>query len=118
VSPTGDPRRLADDLDRVVAGLGAVPHRAVRPAEAAPARGTASLFAGWPQLVGADIAAHAWPLRIEQRRLVVGSDDASWAAELRWLAADLLERIAQGGGPRFDELVVRVRPRRPQSSAP
>jgi hypothetical protein len=112
---SGGPRRLAADLDRVVAGLGASarsgrPGDAPRPADG-EVRGAAGLFGRWAQLVGPDIAAHTRLVGVQDHRLVVATDDPAWAAELRWLTSDLLARIAADGGPSLEGIQVRVRPR-------
>jgi len=104
------PRRLGEALDRVVAGLSAPPTRRAGAGDPV-VNGVASLFARWEQLVGPDIAAHARPLGVEDDQLVVSADDAAWAAELRWLAADVVARIEARGGPRLAGLRIRVRPR-------
>ena len=107
----GEPRRLGEDLDRVVAGLGVEPHRASRPVEAA-SRGAAGLFTRWEALVGAELAAHARLVGMRDGCLVVAVDDPAWAAEVRWLTQDLLARIAADGGPQLADIRVRVVPRR------
>jgi predicted nucleic acid-binding Zn ribbon protein len=80
--------------------------------------GISSLFARWEQLVGPDIAAHARPVGIEDRELIVTTADPAWAAELRWLANDVVARIEARGGPSLVGLRIRVRPHRSSGRRP
>jgi hypothetical protein len=100
------PRRLADGLDRVLDGLGRRGAGGTRPTS-----GASGLFSRWDELVGADIARRARPLGVQDGQLVVAVDDPAWASQLRWLANDLLIRIAAAGGPQLEGLRVRVKPR-------
>lgn len=88
--PQGDPgpRRVADSLDRVASSLGA-PSADVLTA----------VFNGWTDVVGEAVARHCRPLSLRGNVLVVGADEPAWAAELRWLEADLLARLAEVIGP-------------------
>jgi predicted nucleic acid-binding Zn ribbon protein len=100
----GGPREGADGplrpaLDRLLRRLGG------------PAHGGSSLLAAWPDLVGEEIARHATPVRVGDGELVVAVSDPLWATQLRWLEADLLRRVREGGGPPLDRLTLRVRPR-------
>jgi predicted nucleic acid-binding Zn ribbon protein len=52
-----------------------------------------AVFVRWEQLVGADIAAHARPASLRDGVLVVVVDQPAWAAQLRFLTAELLARI-------------------------
>ena len=94
-----EPRPVGEHLAAVVADLGGP--------ISAPG---VELFSQWVELVGAEVAAHAWPLAMEGDRLLVGCDDPSWATQLRWLGPQLLNAIAAAGGPRLGELAVTVRP--------
>jgi predicted nucleic acid-binding Zn ribbon protein len=109
--PAGDgraPRRLGESLDRVVEGLGGNSTKAV---SGSPTKGSSGLFSRWAELVGPDIAAHARPQRVHDGQLIVVTDDPAWASQLRWLASELVARIAEGDGPRLTGILVRVRPR-------
>jgi predicted nucleic acid-binding Zn ribbon protein len=53
----------------------------------------AELAAIWPDVVGDDIARHASPRLVREDVLVVEVDHSAWAAELRFLAGDILRRI-------------------------
>ena len=108
-SPTtasGEPRRLGAGLPRLIADLGG-------PAEASGVE----LFSHWARLVGEEIAAHARPVAIEGHQLILVCDDPAWATQLRWLAPQILEAVADAGGPALEGLALRVRPprRHPQA---
>ncbi|MBA2474672.1 MAG: DUF721 domain-containing protein [Actinobacteria bacterium] len=59
-----------------------------------PQAGMGELVAVWPELVGAPIAANAWPARIAGNgTLHVAVSSSAWAFELTQLAPQLLERL-------------------------
>jgi predicted nucleic acid-binding Zn ribbon protein len=82
------PRKLGEALDRVSRGLG-LP----------PAAATARLVQAWPEVVGEAVAAHTRPRWVRDGVLSLAVDDPVWAAQLRWLEADLLARVAEVTGP-------------------
>ena len=47
----------------------------------------------WPQIVGADVAAHCVPEEFEAGRLIVRTDSTAWATQVRMLAPTLLARL-------------------------
>ena len=100
------PRRLGQNLDRALQDLAGGRKRG--PGQ--PLAGARDVFARWEELVGPDVAAHAKPLRLREDRLVLVVEDPMWAAELRWLEADLCRRIVEAGGPLLSGIEVRVRP--------
>jgi predicted nucleic acid-binding Zn ribbon protein len=51
------------------------------------------VFSRWEHLVGPDIAAHARPTALRAGTLIVVVDQPAWAAQLRFMAGDLLARI-------------------------
>ncbi len=57
-----------------------------------------SLAGRWPELVGADVAAHCRPERFDDGELVLVAESTAWATQLRMLAPTLLARIANGVG--------------------
>jgi len=78
---------------------------------APPPQALTRLFQQWEELVGAAVAAHCRPVSLVRATLVVAVDQPGWAAQLGWLQADLLRRLADELGPGVvTELVVRVRP--------
>jgi len=95
------PRRIGESLGAVARDIGAPPPQAL-----------AALFQQWEELAGAAVAGHCRPVSLVRGTLVVAVDQPGWAAQLGWLQADLLRRLADELGPGVvTELVVRVRPR-------
>jgi predicted nucleic acid-binding Zn ribbon protein len=69
----------------------------------------ASVFSGWEELVGAEIARHAQPQSLRDGVLLLVADQPAWATQLRYLAADLLARVrADGTSPDIAEIQIRV----------
>jgi predicted nucleic acid-binding Zn ribbon protein len=94
----GEPVPLGAALDRVMRRL-----RGPRTVH------VTTVFDGWPDLVGAGIAAHARPVALRDGELVVEADDPTWASQLRWLEAELLARLhAELGAEAPTRVVVRV----------
>ncbi|MEP7055092.1 MAG: DciA family protein [Actinomycetota bacterium] len=54
---------------------------------------SASVISRWDQLVGADVAAHATPVSLNEKVLVVQAESTAWATQLRLLSRSLLTRI-------------------------
>lgn len=82
-----EPQRLGHSLDRLARTMGAPRADAL-----------AVTFSRWQEVVGEGLAAHARPVAIRDRALVVAVDHPSWATELRWLGPQLLGRLAQVAG--------------------
>jgi predicted nucleic acid-binding Zn ribbon protein len=55
------------------------------------------VFGGWADAVGAQVAAHARPVKLDGSVLLVEVDEPGWATQLRFLEADLLERLTATG---------------------
>lgn len=66
----------------------------------------ARLFAMWEQVVGAEVAAHCRPTKLEERELTVEASSTAWATQLRLLASKLLKQIAAEVG---HNVVMRLR---------
>lgn len=79
-----DPRGVGD----VLAGIAAA-----RGWESPLAR--AELLVSWPEIVGADTAAHTAPIGIEDGVLTVQCDSTAWATELRRIQATVLNSVAE-----------------------
>ena len=47
----------------------------------------------WPQIVGAEVAAHCAPEEFEGGRLTVRTDSTAWATQVRMLTPTLLARL-------------------------
>lgn len=54
----------------------------------------AELLTEWPEIVGAETAAHATPLTIEDGVLTVRCDSTAWATQLRRMNAAITTKIA------------------------
>ena len=52
-----------------------------------------SVFGRWPQIVGADLAAHTRPDRFTDGELLVIADSTAWATQVRLLAGTLVRRL-------------------------
>jgi predicted nucleic acid-binding Zn ribbon protein len=60
---------------------------------------SARIFAEWPALVGADVAAHCSPTTLRDGTLSVAAESTAWATQLRLLAGTLLARLVAELGP-------------------
>jgi uncharacterized protein YjbI with pentapeptide repeats len=59
----------------------------------------ARVFGEWESVVGEVVGGQTKPLRLDDGRLLVGVEQAAWAAQLRYMTADLLARCAEHLGP-------------------
>lgn len=57
-----------------------------------------SVLGRWPEVVGADIAAHASPTALRDGVLHVAAESTAWATQLRMVQRQLLARIAAAVG--------------------
>ena len=60
---------------------------------------SAGLLARWPDIVGAEIAAHCRPERLVDGELVCVAESTAWATQLRLLSHQVLDRLAGEIGP-------------------
>ena len=92
------PRHVRGSLDRLLGTMAAPPVDVLT-----------IVFGRWPEVVGADLAAHSRPAALDRGELVVICDSAAWASEFRWLEKQVLERVAEmTGTTRITGLNVRV----------
>jgi predicted nucleic acid-binding Zn ribbon protein len=77
------------------------------------AAATGSVFGRWPQIVGADLAAHTTPETLTGGELTISADSTAWATQVRLLAAQLVRRLNSELG---DGTVLRVKVRGPVTS--
>ena len=56
------------------------------------------VFGRWPQIVGPELAEHTRPETFEDGILVIAADSASWATQVRLLAANLVKRLNEDLG--------------------
>jgi predicted nucleic acid-binding Zn ribbon protein len=81
------PRPVSDSLEGLARRLGA------------PTAGAlGAVFRQWEDAVGPAVAAHARPVSLADGILVVAVDQPGWATQLRYLANDLLGRLAEVAG--------------------
>jgi predicted nucleic acid-binding Zn ribbon protein len=59
----------------------------------------ARVFAEWPSLVGAEVAAHCEPVTLRGGELRVSAESTAWATQLRLLSATMLARLVAELGP-------------------
>ena len=60
---------------------------------------TAGIPARWELIVGAEIAAHCRPERLEDATLTCVAESTAWATQIRLLSRTILERLATEVGP-------------------
>jgi predicted nucleic acid-binding Zn ribbon protein len=70
-----------------------------------------SVFGRWPQIVGADLAAHTRPDRFTDGELLVIADSTAWATQVRLLAGTLVRRLNSELG---EGTVMKVKVRGPE----
>ncbi len=111
MSHRDEPVPLAESLGSVVQSLR--PDSVLNPSSAPSAGATAAAMGGvfgrWEEAVGAAVAAHVQPVKLDGARLVVQVDDPAWATQLRFLEQTVKERLRAVAGASVDVLEVRVR---------
>ncbi|MFF5111286.1 DUF721 domain-containing protein [Streptosporangium sp. NPDC000509] len=70
------------------------------------------VFGRWPEIVGADMAAHTKPETFADGEVVVVADSTAWATQVRLLARTLVRRLNEELG---DGTVQKVKVRGPQN---
>ena len=65
----------------------------------------ATLHGSW---VGAAVARHVQPVKLDGNRLIVEVDDPAWATQLRFLEDTLRSRLREVAGAEVDTIDVRV----------
>jgi predicted nucleic acid-binding Zn ribbon protein len=96
-----DPVPITAALDDVVRSLRGPDRRQV-----------GGLFGRWEEVVGAQVADHVRPRKLDGTTLVVEVDDAAWATQIQFLSATVRERLATVVGVEVDRVEVRVARRR------
>ncbi|MGS2618502.1 DUF721 domain-containing protein [Micromonospora sp. LZ34] len=82
-----DPQPLGAVLDRLVKARGWQ-----QPAA------EATVFGAWERVVGAEVAQHSRPVKLEEGELTVEARSTAWATQLRLLAGSLLQQIGREVG--------------------
>lgn len=59
----------------------------------------ARILGAWTEVVGAEIAEHATPVRIEDKTLMITASSTAWATQLRYMQRQILGKIAAAVGP-------------------
>ncbi|MBN1174697.1 MAG: DUF721 domain-containing protein [Micromonosporaceae bacterium] len=55
----------------------------------------ATVFGAWERVVGAEVAAHSHPIKLERGELTVQAESTAWATQLRLLSGRLLTNIGK-----------------------
>ena len=97
VSTVSEPVQITTALDRIMSSM----------------RGTdrvqvGGLFGRWDEAVGAQIAAHVRPIKLDDGVLLVEADDAAWATQVKFLADTIVERLRSVAGVDARRVDVRV----------
>ena len=66
------------------------------------------VFGRWEEVVGAAVAAHVQPVKLDGTTLVVKVDDPAWATQLKFLEGTLKQRLLEVAGATVEKLEVRV----------
>lgn len=103
-----EPMRLGDSLHQVMRSLR--PDTEGRQQQAASTIG--GVFGRWEEAVGAPVAEHVQPIRLDGTTLIVEVDDPAWATQLKFLEDTLRARLAQVAGATVERIEVRVTRRR------
>ena len=98
-----DPLPVTDALDGLLRSLRGGAGRAE----------VGGVFGRWEEVVGSALAANVRPVRLEHGTLLVEVDEPAWATQVRYLADDVIARLADVSGVTIERIEVRVRrPRR------
>ena len=66
------------------------------------------VFGKWDDAVGAQIAGHVRPVRLDQGTLLVEADTATWATQVKFLADTIITRLREEARVEIDRVEVRV----------
>jgi predicted nucleic acid-binding Zn ribbon protein len=92
-----DPIPISNSLDGVVRSLRGPSRAAV-----------GGLFGRWDDAVGAQVASHVTPLKLDEGVLFVEVDDPAWATQVKFLTPMIIGRLAEIAMVRVDRVEVRV----------
>lgn len=95
-----EPIRLGESLNDVV--------RSLRPDSNGDSGALGGVFGRWEEAVGAALAAHVQPVKLDGSTLVVQVDDPAWATQLKFLDSTLKQRLAEIAGAVVERIDVRV----------
>lgn len=97
MAAVSEPVPLSSALDRVMTSL-----RGTDRAE------LGGLFGRWDEAVGAQIAAHVRPVKLDGGTLLVEADDPAWATQVKFLTDTIVERLRTVAGVDARRVEVRV----------
>lgn len=107
----GEPQPLSAALESVMRSLDGGRRRGPS------AEAFGGLFGRWEEVVGADVARHVQPSRLEHGQLVVTVDDPLWATQIRLLSDTIRARLLEVLGVAVTDVdVVVARPGRGRAS--
>lgn len=66
------------------------------------------VFGRWDEAVGADLARHVRPVRLDQGVLTVEAVDPAWATQVKFLTGDIAARLASVAKVEIERIEVRV----------
>jgi predicted nucleic acid-binding Zn ribbon protein len=92
-----EPVPISASLDEVVRSLRGPGRREV-----------GGVFGRWEEAVGAQVAAHARPVRLDGGVLVVEVDEPAWATQITLLSNTIRERLVTVAGVEVARVEVRV----------
>ena len=92
-----DPIPISSSLDGVVRSLRGPSRQAV-----------GGLFGRWSDAVGAQVAEHVKPVKLDGTTLVVEVDDPAWATQVKFLTPMITERLVAVAGIAVERVDVRV----------
>jgi predicted nucleic acid-binding Zn ribbon protein len=67
------------------------------------------VFGRWDDAVGATVAAHVRPVRLDNGVLTVEADEPAWATQVKFLAGTITTRLADVAGVHVERVEVRVK---------
>ena len=91
------PIPISNSLDGVVRSLRGPSREAV-----------GGLFGRWDEAVGAQVAAHVKPVKLDEGVLLVEVDDPAWATQVKFLAPTITQRLLEVAAVQVDRIEVRV----------
>lgn len=66
------------------------------------------LFGKWDLAVGAQIATHVRPVKLDNGTLIVEADSSTWATQVKFLADTIISRLFEVARVEVDRVEVRV----------
>ena len=89
--------------------IAASPDEVVRSLRGPGRREVGGVFGRWEEAVGAQVAAHARPVRLDDGLLIIEVDEPAWATQITLLSNTIRERLATVTGVDVARVEVRVR---------